>query len=90
MYACATRLNEIYELPPGDRVQMWFLKMQNYRIAADLIAYNAFIAAYAAQGNLDKAERLLLMACAKRLQPDLVTYNSLLHACARASGHQDD
>lgn len=69
---------------------MWFLKMQNYRIAADLIAYNAFIAAYAAQGNLDKAERLLLMACAKRLQPDLVTYNSLLHACARASGHQDD
>ena len=69
-------------------MQVWFDKMLGYRIAADIVAYNAFIAACAGQANVAKAEELLTEARATCLSPDLVTYNTLLHAWARSATHQ--
>lgn len=65
--------------------------MLHYRIAPDIVAYNAFIAACAREGTgrIAKAEELLEKAKANCLSPDLVTYNTLLHAWARSSTHQD-
>lgn len=70
-------------------VQVWFDRMLGYRIAADIVAYNAFIAACAGQGKVAKAEELLTEARATCLSPDLVTYNTLLHAWARSATHQE-
>ena len=70
-------------------MQVWFDKMLGYRIAADIVAYNAFIAACAGQANVAKAEELLTEARATCLSPDLVTYNTLLHAWARSATQQE-
>ena len=70
-------------------VQVWFDKMLGYRIAADIVAYNAFIAACAGKANASRAEELFTEARATCLSPDLVTYNTLLHAWARSASHQE-
>ena len=76
-YPCHARVNVLPEI--------WFQKMCDNNFSPDLIAYNSFISACAGKGDVPQAEALLREAGARRLSPNLVTYNAVLHAAARSS-----
>mmetsp|Transcript_23588 Transcript_23588/g.54911 ORF Transcript_23588/g.54911 Transcript_23588/m.54911 type:complete len:526 (+) Transcript_23588:374-1951(+) len=50
----------------------------------DKAAFHSVISAYAAEGNVDEAQRWFGTMLELKIKPNSITYNTMIHACAKA------